>query len=153
MDQILTGSFIAKKRKQKNMTQAALAEKLGISSKTISKWETGKCMPDYSIIEPLCKELGITTAELLEGKEITDNSACTDTQMLSLMKRIQSLENQRTELHGFLLMLMGMALLLLHFNVGGSNIRDFFSGVLLGLAIAEMLLGVYISAKGFTKQP
>lgn len=42
------------------MTQAVLAERLGVSNKTISKWETGKCMPDYSVIEPLCKELGIT---------------------------------------------------------------------------------------------
>ena len=154
MDQIRIGSFIARKRKEKNMTQATLAEKLGISGKTISKWETGRCMPDYSVIEPLCKELGITTAELLDGKEMPDKPAHTysDTQILSLLKRIQALENQRTSLHGFLLMLMGLALLLLHFNVGGSNVKDFFSGVLLGLSIAEMLLGIYITTKTATRQ-
>ena len=46
MDQIMMGTFLAKKRKEKNMTQAALAERLGVTNKTISKWETGKCMPD-----------------------------------------------------------------------------------------------------------
>ena len=52
MNQITTGKFIAQKRKEKNLTQEQLAEKIGVSNKTISKWETGKCMPDYCIIVP-----------------------------------------------------------------------------------------------------
>ena len=51
MNQLVIGKYISLKRKQKNMTQEQLAEKLGVSNKTISKWETGKCMPDYSIIK------------------------------------------------------------------------------------------------------
>ena len=51
MDQIAIGKFIAKKRKEKNFTQEQLAERLGVSNKTISKWETGRCLPDYSIAE------------------------------------------------------------------------------------------------------
>lgn len=54
MNQLEIGIFIAKKRKEQSLTQAQLAEKLGISNKTVSKWETGKCMPDYGIIQPLC---------------------------------------------------------------------------------------------------
>ena len=46
MEQITIGKFIAKKRKEQNLTQEQLAERLGVSNKTISKWETGKCMPD-----------------------------------------------------------------------------------------------------------
>ena len=57
MDQIKIGNFIAEKRKEKNLTQEQLAEKIGVSNKTISKWECGRCMPDYSMIEGLCKEL------------------------------------------------------------------------------------------------
>ena len=60
MNQLVTGKFIALKRKQKNLTQEQLAEKLGVSNKAISKWETGKCMPDYSIIKSLCEELEVT---------------------------------------------------------------------------------------------
>ena len=47
MEQLKVGRFITKKRKEQNLTQEQLAERLGISNKTISKWETGKCMPDY----------------------------------------------------------------------------------------------------------
>ena len=50
MNQLVIGKFIALKRKQKNLTQEQLAEKLGVSNKIISKWETGKSMPDYSVI-------------------------------------------------------------------------------------------------------
>ena len=50
MNQLLVGKFITQKRKEKNLTQEQLAEKIGVSNKTISKWETGKCMPDYSVI-------------------------------------------------------------------------------------------------------
>ncbi|MGM9626262.1 MAG: helix-turn-helix domain-containing protein, partial [Eubacteriales bacterium] len=50
MNQLIIGKFIARKRKEKNLTQEQLAEKLGVSNKTVSKWECGKCMPDYSIV-------------------------------------------------------------------------------------------------------
>ena len=65
MNQLLVGKFITRKRKEKNLTQEQLAEKIGVSNKTISKWETGKCMPDYSVMELLCEELNITLAELM----------------------------------------------------------------------------------------
>ena len=74
MNQSVTGKFIALKRKQKNLTQEQLAEKLGVSNKTISKWETGKCMPDYSIVKSLCEELEVTVAELLDGEKAEDKS-------------------------------------------------------------------------------
>jgi transcriptional regulator with XRE-family HTH domain len=69
MNQQVIGKFISLKRKEKNLTQEQLAEKIGVSNKTVSKWENGKCMPDYSVIEILCNELGITVSELLDGEE------------------------------------------------------------------------------------
>lgn len=74
MDQVAIGQFIMKKRREKNLTQEQLAEKLNVSNKTISKWETGKCMPDYGVIEGLCKELDITVAELMDGEVKEKNS-------------------------------------------------------------------------------
>ena len=68
------GSFIAAKRREQNLTQEQLAERIGVSNKTVSKWETGKCMPDYSVIELLCKQLNITIGELLAGKEMEDET-------------------------------------------------------------------------------
>ena len=72
MDQYSIGNFIQKKRREKNLTQEQLAERLGVSNKTVSKWENGRCLPDYSVIELLCQELGVTVSELLNGKENED---------------------------------------------------------------------------------
>jgi transcriptional regulator with XRE-family HTH domain len=71
MEQIKIGKFIAACRKENNMTQAQLAEKLSITDRAVSKWENGKGMPDSSIMLNLCNELGITVNELLCGEKIT----------------------------------------------------------------------------------
>ena len=72
MDQIKIGKFIAELRKTKNMTQQQLGEKIGVSSKTISKWETGKGMPDLSSLKPLSDCLEISINELLSGEKIEE---------------------------------------------------------------------------------
>ena len=71
MDQVKIGRFIAECRKKANLTQIQLAEKLGITDRAISKWETGKSMPDSSIMLELCGTLGITVNDLLSGEVIT----------------------------------------------------------------------------------
>lgn len=73
MDQEKIGKFIAECRKEKNLTQSELAEKLNLSNKSISKWETGKGMPDSSIMLELCKYLDITVNELLSGEHLIEN--------------------------------------------------------------------------------
>lgn len=70
MKQTEIGKFIAKCRKEKKLTQAQLAEKLNITDRAVSKWETGKSMPDSSIMLELCEILGITVNELLSGEKI-----------------------------------------------------------------------------------
>lgn len=70
MDQIKIGKFIASERKAKNLTQKQLAEQLNISDKTVSKWETGKGLPEVTFMLPLCKILGITVNELLSGERV-----------------------------------------------------------------------------------
>lgn len=68
MDQIKIGRFIAERRKQKNLTQAQLAEMLGITDRAISKWENGRSLPDSSIMLLLCEILDITVNDLLSGE-------------------------------------------------------------------------------------
>ena len=70
MDQVKIGKFIASCRKEQGMTQAALAEKLGISDRAVSKWETGKSLPDSGIMLELCELLNINVNELLSGEKI-----------------------------------------------------------------------------------
>ena len=70
MNQEKTGKFIASLRKEQGLTQAVLAERLGITDRAVSKWETGKCLPDAAIMPELCEILGISVNELLAGEKI-----------------------------------------------------------------------------------
>lgn len=150
MEQVKTGKFIAKKRKELNLTQEQLAERLGVSNKTISKWETGKCMPDYAVVKNLCKELKVSVSELMDGEEADDSSVRVydDEQILDLLRRTQELEKQKVMLTGVILIVMGIAFQALSHTLSGSNVKDFFAGLLLGLSIIEMVLGIYVIAKG-----
>lgn len=73
MNQEKIGKYIATCRKNKKLTQEQLAEKLGITSKSISRWENGKTMPDVSLFQQLCKELNITINDLLSGETMNEN--------------------------------------------------------------------------------
>ena len=74
MDQIKIGKFIADCRKKEKLTQAKLAEKLGITDRAISKWETGKAMPDSSIMLELCEILNISVNDLLCGEVVASDN-------------------------------------------------------------------------------
>lgn len=73
MDQEKIGKFIAKLRKDKNITQEELAEKLLVSSKSVSRWENGRNMPDLSLLKPLCEIFDISINELLSGEKLKDD--------------------------------------------------------------------------------
>ena len=154
MNQLAIGKYIAKKRKEKNLTQEQLAEKLGVSNKTISKWENGKCMPDYSIIQSLCDELETSIPELMDGDDSEKNSVrlYDETQIMDLIRRTQELETQKTTLFGMMLIVMAIAMLALSKTLGGSDFKDFISGLLSGLSIGEMLIGIYYVGRSFLKK-
>ena len=149
MNQTAIGTYIAKKRREKNLTQEQLAEKIGVSGKTISKWENGKCMPDYSIIEQLCKELSVTLSELMDGEDAAEDSVRVydNEQILDLLRRTQELERQKGILYGVILVVLGIASSAMSATVGGSDVRDFISGILMGLSVAEILAGIVTVGK------
>ena len=74
MNTYVTGTTIKQLREARNMTQGSLAEKIGVSSKTISKWETAKGLPDISLLQPLAKALGISVIELMNGEKILNKN-------------------------------------------------------------------------------
>lgn len=74
MNTYVTGNTIKQLREQRNLTQGDLADQLGVSSKTISKWETGKGLPDISLLQPLAQALGISVIELMNGEHITNQN-------------------------------------------------------------------------------
>lgn len=72
MNQEKIGKLIAECRKEKNMTQVELADKLSVTDKSVSKWENGKCLPDVSLYKDLCNILGITLNEFFAGEKIKE---------------------------------------------------------------------------------
>ena len=74
MNTYVTGSTIRQLRENRNLTQAELAEKIGVSSKTVSKWETAKGLPDITLLQPLAQALGISVIELMNGEHITNKN-------------------------------------------------------------------------------
>ena len=95
IDQIKIGKFIAAKRKEKSLTQAEVAEKLGITDRAVSKWERGLALPDASIMLNLCSILGISITELLTGEEAMEEDYKDKAEKLILEIRKKEEENNR----------------------------------------------------------
>ena len=149
MDQTAIGRYIARKRKEQNLTQEQLSEQLGVSNKTISKWENGKCMPDYSLIQKLCEALDVTLPELMDGEDAAENSVRVydDEQILDLLRRTQELERQKNILYGLVLIVLGIASGAMSKTTGGTDVQNFIAGILMGLSAAEILSGIWIIGK------
>ncbi len=73
-NQYITGAMIKRLREEKNLTQAELAERVNVTDKAISKWETGRGYPDISLVEPLAKALGVSVIELLSGENVVNTN-------------------------------------------------------------------------------
>jgi len=89
MNQIKIGEFIASQRKKKNLTQAALADKLGITDRAVSKWERGKGLPDVSLMLDLCNVFGITVNELLCGEIMDMDNNKNEDLLLDMAKELE----------------------------------------------------------------
>ena len=74
MDHYVTGAAIRQLREKKKMTQTQLAQRLSVSDKTVSKWETGRGLPDITLLEPLAGALGVSLPELLSGEQIVNQN-------------------------------------------------------------------------------
>ena len=89
MDNKTTGAFISARRKELSLNQKQLAEKLGVTDKAVSKWETGRSAPDISLLEPLAKELGVSVVEILQGEKVEEENfpAVSDKVVVKTMKK------------------------------------------------------------------
>lgn len=100
MDQVKIGSFIAELRREKNLTQAQLGEILGVTNKTVSRWECGNYMPDLAVIPLLAAELGITVNELIAGQRFAEENYKRDAdrqllQTLQLVDEVRQAKEHR----------------------------------------------------------
>ena len=131
MDQIKTGNYIAGLRKEKNMTQRELAERINVSDKTISKWETGKSMPDLDCIGALCETLGVSVNEIISGESLSadDYSRKAEETIMTLME-----ENEKNKKGNMTMTVVGIVMLII------AIIMLFFGGGSMGMAISPALL-------------
>ena len=104
MNQIKIGKFIAICRKEQKLTQMQLAEKLGITDRAVSKWETGKSLPDASIMLELCSILKITVNDLLSGEMINmkDNNKEMESKLIELLKQKQEADKRLLSMEIFI---------------------------------------------------
>lgn len=147
MDQIKIGKFISSCRKEQGMTQAALAEKLGISDRAVSKWETGKSMPDSGIMLELCELLGINVNELLSGErimtEVYDKRA--EENLLEMRRQVEEKNRQllRTE---YLIVIPAVVLgLVLILVASFIEIPSVWRGTLIFFAVAMIVVFAFIA--------
>ena len=146
MDQVKIGRFIAELRKEKGLTQAQLAEHFEVSNKAVSKWETGKSLPDASIMIDLCNLLGITVNELLSGERISmeDYKEKAEEHLVEIHKK--KTRFQRTALLGIL---FGAVTNVIWGTVFTSETSNFAVGiaVAVGFSCCGCLLGYVIDKK------
>lgn len=151
MDQVKIGKFIATCRKEKNYTQAALAEQLGITDRAISKWENGKSLPDSSIMLELCELLSINVNELLKGERImVDEYSKVDAELMVQFKR-QDEEKSRMLLRmeimlGVMVMVVFAALSVIGIYISENEpvMGQLILGVATLMIVTFALIGVWI---------
>ena len=146
MDQIKIGKFIAEERKRKNYTQKVLAEILGISDKTISKWERGNGFPEISLLLPLCNELEITVNELLSGERLqeVDYKKKAEENMVNLVKEAQE-SKKKIIMSAMVAALVIIAAMPLFMIAGLLEMQVWTRILLLGIGFVVMAMGIAIA--------
>ena len=144
MDQIKIGKFIAECRKNKNFTQAQLAEKLGITDKAISKWETGKGMPDASIMLDLCNELGISVNELLSGEMIkmNDYNVKAEENLLEMKKQKEEADKKLLKLEWVIGYISSITFLIMIFVAAYIEMPNLVRGLLIVVGVSAFIIGM-----------
>lgn len=98
MDQRQIGKFIAELRNEKGMTQSELGERIGVTNKTVSRWENGNYMPDISVITMLCVELGVTANELLCAQRLKDSEfkIKADENLMETLSHMKNIKHEKS---------------------------------------------------------
>jgi len=142
MDLKRIGKFIASCRKKQKLTQEQLAEKLNITYKAVSKWETGKGLPDASIMKDLCNILKITVNELLSGEFIDKNNydKNVEKRLLEMIKQKQEYDKRLLRIEILMGIISILPLLISTIIVLVFSIEEWLASVIVGTSIIPLLL-------------
>ena len=124
MDQVIIGKFISERRKEKGITQTMLGEKLGVTQKSVSRWETGKNMPDLSLLQSLSAELDVSVSELLKGERISGEEKNVDATIKQVID--YSVESKRCKIFS-------------------TRDVDFITGVIVILMVVLLVIGSIVN--------
>ncbi len=152
MNQEKIGKFIAELRKEKNMTQEQLAEKMGVTDKSISRWENGKTMPDISMLSILANELNCTIQELLNGRKMTKEELIDLRETINNLVEYESNQQIKKDKKSNKYTIIGIITFVLAiFNnefgyldyVFKSNMVEFVEGALYAISICANMISLY----------
>ena len=147
MDQIKIGKFIAEKRKEKNMTQSELAEKLNITDRAISKWENGNCMPDVGTIPDLCSILSISINDLFSGEvvDMKDNEKRLEENLLEMAKLKEISDKRLLNLEIVIGFISAITLFAFIGIAAFIEMADWLRFLIIGLGVIIFMIGVCYS--------
>lgn len=149
MEQVKIGKFIASKRKEQGLTQLQLAEKLGITDRAVSKWETGKSLPDASLMPELCKLLKITINDLLCGEVISveNYNEKAEKALLEMVKK-EEMQNKKLMMYENVIGFSSTISFLIQVFVAVFFVKNTTAQILLFiLAFAFLIVGVSFALK------
>lgn len=149
MNQVKIGKFIASKRKEQGLTQLQLAEKLGITDRAVSKWETGKSLPDTSLMPELCKLLKITINDLLCGEVVSveNYNEKAEKALLEMVKK-EEMQNKKLMMYENVIGFGSTISFLIQVLVAVFFVKNTTAQILLFiLAFAFLIIGVSFALK------
>lgn len=149
MDQIKIGKFIAECRKNNNLTQMQLAEKLNITDRAISKWENGKAMPDSSIMLELCSELKISVNELLSGEvlEMNNYNERIEQNLIEMIKQKELSDKRLLTMEIVIGVLVSLVLFILIFIASFVEMTDWLRIILIITGLVPFIIGMLFAIR------
>ena len=149
MNQIKIGRFIAERRKEQKLTQMQLAEKLGITDRAVSKWETGKSLPDASIMLELCGLLKITVNDLLSGEVVSMNNynEKSEKNLLEMIKQKEQADKRLLSLEIVIGLMSVMFLFSMIFIAALIEMQDWLKVVLIVFGFVIFMIGILVALR------
>lgn len=149
MDQIKIGKFISSKRKEKNITQSELAEKLNITDRAISKWENGVCLPDASTMPDLCKILDITINDLFSGKvvDMKENENQLEENLLEMVRLKEQRDKELLAMEIFIGVMISMIMVTCILIASLVSMQDWLRVILIMIGIIPFAIGIFYAIR------
>lgn len=149
MDQVKIGRFIAERRKNVGLTQMQLAEKLNITDRAVSKWETGKAMPDTSLMLELCDELKISVNDLLSGEVVSmeNYNVKMEQNLLEMIRQKENADKRLLSMEIFIGVLVTVVFLSLVFVASFVPMANWLRVLLIGVGLVTFVVGISYALK------